>query len=110
MVIEQQIKDYLNRISKGIINITHQQSREIINIVTGIHPGKKTALAKLYKWDPLRNEYIFLYSVPTENNKINSCIITALETRPVYQFYKWDLYNLDGEFEGSIFTVKNQLF
>lgn len=109
MVVEQLIKDYVKRISKGVINLNHQQAREIINLVIG-KAAASGAVAKLYRHNAAKNCWEFLYSVNTTNEKINFEIKIALESGPVYSCYCWELYNDKGEHEGNIYTVKNQLF
>lgn len=109
MVAEQAIKDYLYKISKGVITLKHQQAREIINIISGT-PIDKKAIAKLYRHNPGRNTWEYLYFAYTTNNRIKEVIIKALEDGPIYGVYMWELYNEDGELEGMIYTIKNQLF
>lgn len=110
MVIEQMIKDYLKQVSKGIINLSHQQTRELINIIIDNRHLQSVPVAKLYRYNAVNDSWIFLYSVKTTNEIINKTIIEQLQLGPVYKFYCWELYNENGELQGKIFTVKNQLF
>lgn len=109
MQIEYKIKEYLLKKSKGVINLSFQDARHIINMVTG-KADKGIARAELYRWTPQKNGWELLRVMSTTNEKINEEIFKALERGPIHEFYKYLLFNTNGELEGQIFTISNNLF
>ena len=108
MQTEIYIKNYLQLISNGKIIITHKQARELINII--LVSKKNTPFVKLFKWDNLTLNWVFLYTCKTNNEKIKSEILKGLENGPIYNFYKWEMYNELLEFQGNIFTSNTNTF
>lgn len=109
MRIEQAIKEYLHTQSKGLINITYQDARHIINLVVG-KPEQGVAVAKLYRWNACNSTWEQLRAVVSSDAAIQRETIDALSRKPVEQFYKWECYNSAGEFEGMILTANANLF
>lgn len=84
-----------------------QQAQDIINLVTRYNPVTK-AHAKLSRFG--MNGLEVIRTIPTTNEAINQAIQDALAKGPTMGFYKYDLYNDAGEFEGSIFSIDTNLF
>lgn len=108
-MIERILQDYILKRTKGICTISFQDARHIVNLVTGkIQEG--FSRAELSRYNGTNGHYELIRIIQTTDEAISKAIREALEVGPVNNFYRYDLYNAAGEFEGRIFTVKNNLF
>lgn len=108
-MIERVLQDYISKRTKGVCTITFQDARHIINLVTGV-VNKGTARAEFFRFNACNNQYEKIRVIATTDEVIKAAILEALDRGPMYEFYRYDLYNAAGEFECRIFTVKNNLF
>jgi hypothetical protein len=105
--VEQQIISYLSDQSRGVIRLTTEAAKHIVEIVIGRH----SPTAKLFRWDANLNSWIHRRTEQTTMEEINKQIMEHLGKKDQPdKFYKWDMYNCCGEFEGSIFTLNLMLF
>jgi hypothetical protein len=110
MKTAKQIQHYLHTETNGLINITQAQAQHIAGIVLNSTVVANAAIAKLYRYDAVINNYIFIRTVQTTDEAIKQEIINALNTTPAKNFYKYECYNSQMQFEGNIQTVNPCLF
>lgn len=109
MRVEQSIREFLYQRSKGLIDISIQDARHIIDLVTG-KPMAGEAVAKLFRYNACSNVWDLIRAVTTTDADIQKEIVEALNGTPVDKFYRWECYNAAGEFEGNILTINTNLF
>jgi hypothetical protein len=109
-MIEQRIRNYLSMHSKGVINISDQHARKIIDMVLEFHRGERRAFVKLHQWRPQTRTWELYRTLFTTDEEINLRIKDALEKGPQMDFFMFELYNSEGEHQGRIYTTNRFLF
>lgn len=99
------IQNYIYKISSGLINITDEQSQDIIDIGRG-----KTPFANLHRWNGYKSEWELIRTVIIDNEDIGRALKIASTERPSECFYRFDVYNVDMELQTFIFTLNPDLF
>lgn len=108
MTIEKQIEEYLYKVSRGKIVLVPGIAEKIRRIAVG--QGDQSPVAKLYRYNALKEGWEIMYVVKTSDEAIEQAILTALDHKPVEKFYRWDCYNSLLELQGSIYTTNTNIF
>lgn len=109
MNTETQIINYLQQLSKGLVNINRAQARHIISLVTA-SSADTGALAKLLRYNATSSTWELIRVISTTDEAIAHRWQEALEKGPVHYFYQYILYNSSGESEGVIYSANSNLF
>jgi hypothetical protein len=108
-MIHKIIIAYLQKESKGAVNISQEQALHIVELVKG-ELINNTPIAKLSRYSANRKSWEFLYTVKVTQEAIDAALSIALKINPVTDCYMWECYNGSGEFEGKIFTIHANTF
>lgn len=108
-MIQNIIKEYLLKESKGAVNISSEQALHIVELVKGTLINS-SPVAKLSRYSLMKRSWEYCYTVKVTQEAIDAALTDALKLTPVTDCYLWECYNAAGEFEGKIFTIHTNTF
>lgn len=104
MTPEQEIIAYIKTVTGGLVALTPKHANIIVSIALRQDVPKVILFRYGIKaWEKVR-------TLATTQEAIDAAIKEAIKHRPVEGFYKYDCFNKDGQFEGTIYTVNPNLF
>ena|ERR1700761_627960 len=102
---------FLERQSRGVINLTQSDAQHIIDIVlqNAVNVEGK-AFVKISRWNAVSSTWELIHTKTTTTEAIQVQINEALTKTPTMEFYMYECYNSAMEFEGKIFSASPTLF
>jgi hypothetical protein len=108
MTKKQKIQSLVLEVSKGLLKLGDSDAQKIIDICTA--PSSKLCYARVSRYDGNNSRYEFVRKLDITQDQIDKAIKKALNEGPTKQFYWFELFNEDGLFEGSIYTIDQFIF
>lgn len=110
MTQEQQIINYVSRITRGIVSLSEKDAKAIIGIVN----RAANSSVIISRFDRNNDAWHAQRRIEVTDEELNSAIATHYENSiepPIERrFYKYDCVLSDGTNKGTIYTSNNNIF
>lgn len=104
--IHSSIQNYVKERTKGLVKLSIDDCSNIINMVM----EQKKPFVKLLRFNGQNGSWEHMRNIETTQEKIDMEIKKSINHAPVLECYKFELYNENGQIEGTIFTINPTLF
>lgn len=106
MTKEQKVIKHLIDLTKGLISLSESQASGLIALCLTETP---MARAELFRFSLVKDSYELIRTVSIRNYEINRLILKHTQSKPVEFFYRYDVYDNDGQFCTYIYSINSDL-